>query len=136
VVALLHLTHFMKFNQQTKNVTHFTENYRNWCPWYHQDNRWKCIYQTGIPRYQLSVIKIFISWSFLHSKNWLQHLLRHRNSASTSVVSKLKSVCLSVKTTLRLFYWVLEMTLWVSFWYFWVWFNWGTWNCPFQQSIR
>jgi hypothetical protein len=69
-----------------------------------------------------------------------RHSLRHRNSASASVVSTLKSVCLSgktklisvkttlisVKTTLRLSYRVLEMTLWVSFWYFWVWFNFGT----------
>jgi hypothetical protein len=44
--------------------------------------------------------------------------LRHRNSASASVVSTLKSVCLSrkttlisVKTTLPLSYRVLEMTL-------------------------
>jgi hypothetical protein len=47
-----------------------------------------------------------------------RHSLRHRNSASASVVSTLKSVCLSVKTTLlsvkttlRLSYRVLEMTL-------------------------
>jgi hypothetical protein len=40
-----------------------------------------------------------------------RHLLRHRNSASASVVSTLKSVCLSVKKTLRLSYRVLEMTL-------------------------
>jgi hypothetical protein len=54
-----------------------------------------------------------------------RHSLRHRNSASTSVVSTLKSVCLSgkttlisvkttllsVKTTLTLSYRVLEMTL-------------------------
>jgi hypothetical protein len=45
-----------------------------------------------------------------------RHSLRHRNSASASVVSTLKSVCLSVKTTLlsvkttlRLSYRVLEM---------------------------
>jgi hypothetical protein len=43
--------------------------------------------------------------------------------ASASVVSTLKSVCLSVKTTLRLSYRVLKLTLWVYFWYFWVWFN-------------
>jgi hypothetical protein len=47
-----------------------------------------------------------------------QHLLRHRNSASESVISTLKSVylsvkttLLSVKTTLRLSYPVLEMTV-------------------------
>jgi hypothetical protein len=47
-----------------------------------------------------------------------RHSLRHRKSASASVVSTLKSVCLrvkttllSVKTTLRLSYRVLEMTL-------------------------
>jgi hypothetical protein len=54
-----------------------------------------------------------------------RHSLRHRNSASASVVSTLKSVCLSgkttlisvkttllsVKTTLPLSYRVLEMTL-------------------------
>jgi hypothetical protein len=54
-----------------------------------------------------------------------RHLLRHRNSASASVISTLKSVCLrvkttllgvkrtllSVKTTLRLSYRVLEMTI-------------------------
>jgi hypothetical protein len=54
-----------------------------------------------------------------------RHLLRRRSSASTSVVSTLKSVCLRVKTTflsmkmtilrvkttLRLSYRVLEMTL-------------------------
>jgi hypothetical protein len=47
-----------------------------------------------------------------------RHSLRHRNSASASVVSTLKSVCLSVKTTLlsvettlRLSYRVLKMTL-------------------------
>jgi hypothetical protein len=38
-------------------------------------------------------------------KNWsvvstLINLLRHKNSASTSVISTLKSVCLRVKTTL------------------------------------
>jgi hypothetical protein len=48
----------------------------------------------------------------------LRHLLRLRNSASTTVISTLKSVCLrvkttllSVKTTLRLSYRELEMTL-------------------------
>jgi hypothetical protein len=40
-----------------------------------------------------------------------RHLLRHRNSASAIVVSTLKSICLSVETTLRLSYRVLEMTL-------------------------
>jgi hypothetical protein len=47
-----------------------------------------------------------------------RHLLRHRNSASSSVILTLKSVCLrlettllSVKTTLRLSYRVFEMTL-------------------------
>jgi hypothetical protein len=40
-----------------------------------------------------------------------RHSLRHRNSASASVFSTLKSVCLSVKTTLRLSYQVLKMTL-------------------------
>jgi hypothetical protein len=40
-----------------------------------------------------------------------RHTLRHKNSASASVVSTLKSVCLSVKTTLRLSHRVLEMTL-------------------------
>jgi hypothetical protein len=44
-----------------------------------------------------------------------RHLLRQTNSASASVVSTLKSVCLSVKTTLRLSYRVLEITLSVSF---------------------
>jgi hypothetical protein len=40
-----------------------------------------------------------------------RHLLQHRNSASASVVSTLKSVYLSVKMTLRLSYRVLKMTL-------------------------
>jgi hypothetical protein len=47
-----------------------------------------------------------------------QHLLRHRNIASASVISTLKSVCLRVKTTLlsvktalHLYYRVLEITL-------------------------
>jgi hypothetical protein len=38
-------------------------------------------------------------------------LLQHRNSAWASLISTLKNVCLSVKTTLRLSYRVLEMTL-------------------------
>jgi hypothetical protein len=33
-----------------------------------------------------------------------RHLLRHKNSASTSVVSALQNVCLSVKMTLRLYF--------------------------------
>jgi hypothetical protein len=40
-----------------------------------------------------------------------RHLLRHRNSSSANVVLTLKSVCLSVKTTICLSYRVLEMTL-------------------------
>jgi hypothetical protein len=40
-----------------------------------------------------------------------RHSLRHRNSASASVVSSVKTTLLSVKTTLRLSYRVLEMTL-------------------------
>jgi hypothetical protein len=46
-----------------------------------------------------------------------RHLFRHRNSASASFVSTLKSVCLRIKTaflsvkmTIRLSYRVLEMT--------------------------
>jgi hypothetical protein len=44
-----------------------------------------------------------------------RHFLRYKNSASESVVSTLKSACLSVKTTLHLSYRVLEMTLRLSF---------------------
>jgi hypothetical protein len=39
-----------------------------------------------------------------------RHSLRHRNSASASVVLSVKTTLLSVKKTLRLSYRVLEMT--------------------------
>jgi hypothetical protein len=52
-----------------------------------------------------------------------RHLLWNRNSASASVVSALKSLYLSVKTTLRLSYRVLKTAVWMSFWYFWEWYN-------------
>jgi hypothetical protein len=69
------------------------------------------------------------SWTVLYTvktRASFRHSLRHRNSASASVFLREKTTLLSVKTTLRLSYQVLKMTLWVSFWYFWVKFNKGT----------
>jgi hypothetical protein len=77
----------------------------------------KLIYHIGLHILNPHTVKTGVSF---------RHSLRHRNSASASVVSTLKSVCLSgkttlksvkttlwsVKTTLTLSYRVLEMTLW------------------------
>jgi hypothetical protein len=39
-------------------------------------------------------------WNTVKTEVSFRHLLRHRNSASTSVISTPKNVCLRVKTTL------------------------------------
>jgi hypothetical protein len=48
-----------------------------------------------------------------------QYTVKTANSSSESVVLTLKSVCLSVKTTICLSYRALEMTRRFFFWYFW-----------------
>jgi hypothetical protein len=63
-----------------------------------------CIRSLSIDRNDVTANTVKTAVSF-------RHLLRHRNSASASVISSHKSVCLRVKTTLRLSYRVFEMTL-------------------------
>jgi hypothetical protein len=73
-------------------------------------------WQTAIlptSQFRLSVFKSAQGFSFcpytVKTGVLFRHLLRHRSSAWASVILTLKSVYLSVKTTLRLSYRVLEV---------------------------
>jgi hypothetical protein len=66
--------------------------------------------------YNATLLKLHLTTCFtlphtVKSGVSFRHSLRHRNSASASVVSSVKTTLLSLKTTLGLSYRVLEMTL-------------------------